>query len=59
MKTLTYVTLVMAVILTVLKITNIITWSWWWVTVPIWMPFLLALIAVAGTFWAIKKYGRR
>lgn len=27
----------------VLKLTNVINWSWWWVTAPLWMP--LALLA--------------
>lgn len=27
----------------VLKLTNLIDWSWWWVFTPLWMP--LALIA--------------
>lgn len=24
-----------------LKLLNIITWSWWWVLSPIWMPVLI------------------
>lgn len=28
----------------VLKLTDVITWSWWWVTAPIWMPFAFGLI---------------
>lgn len=27
----------------VLKLTNVIDWSWWWVTAPIWGPLCLAL----------------
>ena len=23
----------------VLKLTNVINWSWWWVTAPLWIPF--------------------
>lgn len=30
----------------VLKLTGVITWSWWWVTAPLWIPYLL--LAVAG-----------
>jgi len=29
-----------------LKLIGIITWSWWWVTAPFWIPFALA-VAVA------------
>lgn len=28
-----------------LKLTSVITWSWWWVTAPLWGPF-----AIAGGF---------
>ena len=28
----------------VLKFCNVITWSWWWVTAPLWIPLLLVLI---------------
>lgn len=39
-----------------LKLTNVITWSWWWVTAPIWGPIALSLaiwfsvIGVVGSF---------
>ena len=30
----------------VLKLTNVINWSWWWVTAPLWIPVGLALGAI-------------
>lgn len=27
-----------------LKLTGIITWSWWWVFAPVWIPILLSLV---------------
>jgi hypothetical protein len=30
-----------------LKLTDNITWSWWYVTLPLWGPILL-VIAIAG-----------
>lgn len=44
----------------ILKLTNNIDWSWWWVTSPIWLPvlafivflvliFLIGLLYVAST----------
>jgi hypothetical protein len=27
----------------VLKLTNVISWSWWWVTSPLWIPLAIAL----------------
>ncbi len=31
----------------VLKLTNMIAWSWWWVTAPFWMPVLAVLFVAA------------
>lgn len=28
----------------VLKLTGVITWSWWWVTAPLWAPVVLAVV---------------
>lgn len=28
----------------VLKLCNVINWSWWWVTAPLWVPIALILI---------------
>ena len=30
----------------VLKLTKVITWSWWWVTAPLWIPVALLLAIV-------------
>ena len=30
-----------------LKLTNVITWSWWWVLSPIWISFLLLIIILS------------
>jgi hypothetical protein len=32
----------------VLKLTDVIDWSWWWVTAPLWVP--LAVVAVILAF---------
>jgi len=38
-----------------LKLTNNITWSWWWVLSPIWIVLLWALLCIsAGVI--VKKY---
>ncbi len=29
----------------VLKLCNVIAWSWWWVLCPMWIPLAIALIA--------------
>jgi hypothetical protein len=28
-----------SVVLLTLKLCNIISWSWWWVTAPLWIPY--------------------
>lgn len=32
------------VIFIVLKLIGVITWSWWWVLSPLWIPLAIALI---------------
>jgi hypothetical protein len=33
-----------------LKLTNVITWSWWWVLSPIWISLSLVLFILAIVF---------
>jgi uncharacterized integral membrane protein len=57
---------VLFLIFLVLKLTNVISWSWWWVFSPIWIPLILVLIgcAMIGLAHLIeehnnnKKYGK-
>lgn len=32
----------------VLKLCNVITWSWWWVLAPLWIPAGIALLILFG-----------
>ena len=34
---------VLFVVFLVLKLTGVISWSWWWVTAPLWGGFLAAI----------------
>lgn len=36
--------IVLFLIFLVLKLTGYIDWSWWWVTAPLWIPFIFVLI---------------
>jgi len=38
---------VLFLIFLVLKLTNTINWSWWWVTAPLWIPVLLVIVILA------------
>lgn len=31
----------------VLKITEYIDWSWWWVLAPLWMPLVIVIVIFA------------
>lgn len=49
---------VLFLVFLVLKLTNVIDWSWWWVTAPLWIPVIIFLIFVGGlyVFYQILKY---
>jgi len=54
----------MFMILLILKVTEIIDISWWWVFAPIWLPvalfFAILLFILLGSFlviWWANKYG--
>lgn len=36
----------LTIVFIVLKLTNVITWSWWWVLSPIWLPALLMILTI-------------
>lgn len=38
---------ILFIVFLVLKLTNIIDWSWWWVTSPLWIPLVIALLFLA------------
>jgi hypothetical protein len=43
-----------------LKLCGVIDWSWWWVTAPLWLPFVLGLLLLVGViiFWG-ATHGKR
>jgi hypothetical protein len=49
---------VLFLIFMVLKLTNYIDWSWWWVTAPLWIPLLIILgvLAVIGIVFLVDKH---
>lgn len=36
----------LAIVFIVLKLTNIIDWSWWWVLAPIWIPIIFWILVI-------------
>ena len=41
----------------VLKLCKVITWSWWWVTAPLWIPacLVVAIIVIALVIYGFGK----
>lgn len=53
--------MVLFIVFLVLKLTDVINWSWWWVTSPLWIPFVaaIAIIGIAGVIAIIiEKFSR-
>lgn len=46
---------VLFLVFLVLKLTEVIDWSWWWVTAPLWIPIglVVALTVLLGVLSAI------
>jgi hypothetical protein len=55
------------IVFLVLKLCNVIDWSWWWVTAPLWIPFaigvaillIIVIVALIGTLIDNIKHKRR
>lgn len=51
---------VLLVVFIILKLTNNIDWSWWWVLSPLWIPFAFMLglsLIVIGCIAILSKSG--
>ena len=42
---------VLTIVFVVLKLTKVITWSWWWVLCPLWINLILYVVLVAILFF--------
>lgn len=43
-------TTLLAIAFIVLKLCNVITWSWLWVLAPLWIPVVIAVFAIVVLF---------
>lgn len=34
----------LAIVFITLKLCGVISWSWWWVLAPLWIPFVLVIL---------------
>jgi len=47
--------MVLFLIFMVLKLTNHIDWSWWWVTSPLWIPVLFVILFFIIGYIVLKR----
>jgi hypothetical protein len=47
---------ILFLIFMVLKLTNYIDWSWWWITAPLWIPIIILGVVVLIAIFYIKKF---
>lgn len=46
----------LGVVFVTLKLTDVIDWSWWWVTLPFWGGLVLGIVILAGILlWTFNR----
>ncbi len=48
--------MVLFALLTILKLSNVINWSWWWIISPIWIPIVLVIAFLILTCIVLSTY---
>ena len=50
-------TTILFVVFLILKLMGYIDWSWWWVTSPLWIPYIIdiCVLIFVGIILGIKK----
>jgi len=50
-----------SVVFIVLKVSAVVSWSWWWVLAPVWMPFVLIIsgMVLFAIGLMIRNWARR
>ena len=46
------------IVFLILKLTNTIDWSWWWVTSPLWLPLALGIVILGVVGVVMGASGR-
>lgn len=54
---------ILFVVFLILKLCHVISWSWWWVTAPVWIPIclliligLIVLLVIFINYLQVKHY---
>jgi hypothetical protein len=42
----------------ILKLCNVVQWSWWWVLSPIWIPVAIVLTILLTIFLVLPKHNK-
>ena len=45
----------LTIVFIVLKLTNVISWSWLWVLAPLWIPAVIVVIVLVIIFLVLRK----
>lgn len=45
---------VLTIVFVILKLTNVINWSWWFVLMPLWLPIVIVLSVMFFVLLLIK-----
>jgi len=48
--------MVLFALLTILKLSNVINWSWWWIISPIWISIVLVIAFLILTCIVLSMY---
>lgn len=57
-KVYTYGSFALGGLLTAAKLLGWLSWSWWWVTAPVWVNLVLAVVLVIWANIWFRKYGK-
>lgn len=49
----------LTLIFIVLKLTDVIDWSWWWVLSPLWLPIVIFILGAALILGLVAMVGRK
>jgi hypothetical protein len=48
------------IVFLVLKLTDVIAWSWWWITAPLWIPTVIVIaVLIIGVIVMFAKSGKK
>lgn len=48
----------LTIVFITLKLTGVITWSWWWVLCPVWIPLVIVMLILAAVGLGAALSGR-